>query len=387
MANVNIEITLQDGEVGDRPRRYEPGSTLRGWVRLTPEDIVNANRVVVRLEWHTEGRGDRNHGSAGEVQLATGPLSGPLVQPFTLTVPHDPWSYTGHYITIIWAVVVVVDVRHARDIRHEEPIVVAPHGQAPGPPPAATPQTEPSMPTLASSFATTSNSRVLWIMGIVIVGAIGLFGLAIGLIFAGMDRHPPSTPRVEASPEDVPAPETAPSPVTATTAGVPTKAAPPRPTPATIADGTGTVGVDIPAGVYRTTNAGSDCFWEIRKSGTTGTGGIVGNQLGAGLWTIKLRAGQDFETDGCGSWTKITTPLSPAIIPDGTWNVGADIPAGTYRTTRAGSDCFWEIKSGTNGSNDSGIVDNQLGGGPWTVALRAGQDFETDGCGSWTKIK
>jgi hypothetical protein len=46
------------------------------------------------------------------------------------------------------------------------------------------------------------------------------------------------------------------------------------------------------------------------------------------------------------------------------------------------------MESGTDGSNDSDIVDNnQLGGGPWTVKLRPGQDFETDGCGTWTKIK
>jgi hypothetical protein len=248
----------------------------------------------------------------------------------------------------------------------------------------------PALATLAASSATTSNSRALWITGIVIVGAIGAFGLAIGLVLAGLDRHPPPTPRAGTSPESVPAPQTAPSPVTATTGGVLTRTVPPTPIPATIADGTWTVAKGIPAGVYRTTNAGSDCFWEIRKSGTDGSNDsdVVDNQVGAGPWTVKLRAGQDFETDGCGTWTKIATPLNPAIIPDGTWTVGADISAGTYRTTNAGSDCFWEIrKSGTDGSNDSDIVDNHLGGGLWTVALVVGQDFETDGCGNWTKIK
>jgi hypothetical protein len=65
--------------------------------------------------------------------------------------------------------------------------------------------------------------------------------------------------------------------------------------------------------------------------------------------------------------------------------VGQDFPAGTYRTTAvAGSDCYWEItKSGSNGSD---IVDNHIGGGHLTVALKVGQDFDTEGCGTWSKV-
>ena len=126
MANVNIELTLHGGEVEGAQRRYDPGSTVQGWVRLTPNGDVDSDRAVVRLEWHTEGRGDRDQGRADEVELARGPLSGPLVQSFTLTLPHLPWSYAGHYINIIWRVLVVVDIRFARDIRLEQPIAVAP---------------------------------------------------------------------------------------------------------------------------------------------------------------------------------------------------------------------------------------------------------------------
>jgi hypothetical protein len=49
-----------------------------------------------------------------------------LVQSFALTVPDAPWSYAGHYVNIVWRVLIVVDIRFGRDIRHDEPIVVAP---------------------------------------------------------------------------------------------------------------------------------------------------------------------------------------------------------------------------------------------------------------------
>jgi len=72
-------------------------------------------------------------------------------------------------------------------------------------------------------------------------------------------------------------------------------------------------------------------------------------------------------------------------IGEGTWTVGSDVAAGTYRTAAAVTgDCYWSItRSGTNGSD---IVENDLptGGFP-TVVLRAGQDFTNHGCGTFVK--
>jgi hypothetical protein len=79
-------------------------------------------------------------------------------------------------------------------------------------------------------------------------------------------------------------------------------------------------------------------------------------------------------------------PAPPAVpqIREGTWKVGTDFPAGNYQTTDATSDCYWSItNSGTNGSD---IVDNHIGGGHLFVTLKLGQDFETDRCGTWTKV-
>lgn len=72
-------------------------------------------------------------------------------------------------------------------------------------------------------------------------------------------------------------------------------------------------------------------------------------------------------------------------IGTGTWVVGKDIEAGTYRTADAvSSDCYWAIlQSGTNGSN---IIQNDIpGGGRPSVTLAAGQDFKSNRCGNWTK--
>jgi hypothetical protein len=128
MADVDIELTLQGGEVSGGRRRYEPGSAVHGWLRLTPREDVNCRRLLARAEWHTEGRGDRDGDCVAEVELAEGDLSAgtPVIQEFSLTLPSEPWSYAGHYINVIWEVIVVVDTPFARDVIRKRPIVVAP---------------------------------------------------------------------------------------------------------------------------------------------------------------------------------------------------------------------------------------------------------------------
>jgi hypothetical protein len=72
-------------------------------------------------------------------------------------------------------------------------------------------------------------------------------------------------------------------------------------------------------------------------------------------------------------------------IREGTWTVGVDIAAGTYRTTDSvGSTCYWGIY--TSGTNGDDIITNDIpGGGRPTVTLSKGQDFNTTRCGTWEK--
>ncbi|GAA0921100.1 hypothetical protein Vau01_009690 [Virgisporangium aurantiacum] len=98
----------------------------------------------------------------------------------------------------------------------------------------------------------------------------------------------------------------APAPATSTvtvTAAPPANAAPPAGAGATIEEGTYSVGVDIQPGTYRAIGAGSDCYWAITKSGTNGSD-IIDNHIGGGNLTVTLKAGQDFTSQRCGTWSK-----------------------------------------------------------------------------------
>lgn len=106
--------------------------------------------------------------------------------------------------------------------------------------------------------------------------------------------HPATTVTVSAT---AAAPSTAPAT---------TKASPAAPKAVTVDDGVWTVGVDIPVGRYRTTaNVSDGCYWAITKSGTNGETIIANDLPSGGRPSVTLKAGQDFDTERCGTWAKV----------------------------------------------------------------------------------
>lgn len=72
---------------------------------------------------------------------------------------------------------------------------------------------------------------------------------------------------------------------------------------------------------------------------------------------------------------------SPRFLRDGTYEVGQDIPAGTYRITgHTIKDCYWE-RTAANGN----IIDNNYitAATDISVTARDGELFTSERCGSW----
>lgn len=81
--------------------------------------------------------------------------------------------------------------------------------------------------------------------------------------------------------------------------------------------------------------------------------------------------------------TKTEETIEASKIREGTWTVGRDIKPGTYvvESPVVGS-CYWGIyRSGTNG--DEILQNDFIMGGRPSVTLKEGQDFTTQGCGTW----
>lgn len=89
--------------------------------------------------------------------------------------------------------------------------------------------------------------------------------------------------------------------------------------------------------------------------------------------------------------TVSAAPVDPpaaasAIQDDGTFFVGGDVAAGTYKSTGGGG-CYWARLKDTNGDLDS-ILASNFGGGSQIVTLKSSDAaFTTNGCGAWTKVR
>jgi len=74
-----------------------------------------------------------------------------------------------------------------------------------------------------------------------------------------------------------------------------------------------------------------------------------------------------------------------ASFGDGTYQVGADIQPGTYRTREGSPNCYWErLKNFSGGIN--GILANGGTSAPGIVTIEPTDvGFHSEGCGTWTK--
>jgi hypothetical protein len=129
MSKVSFEIEIRGGELDGELVRFRPGDTLQGSVRITPVEDLKARHVYARLQWHTEGRGDRDQAVIEEQDLFQGMLraGSPAYYSFHFRLPEHPWSYAGHYVNVIWEIETAIDLALTRDPQETKPFVLAPY--------------------------------------------------------------------------------------------------------------------------------------------------------------------------------------------------------------------------------------------------------------------
>ncbi|MEU3613546.1 hypothetical protein ABZ725_14680 [Streptomyces sp. NPDC006872] len=88
--------------------------------------------------------------------------------------------------------------------------------------------------------------------------------------------------------------------------------------------------------------------------------------------------------------TKKAEPKVATIPGDGTFVVGTDIKAGTYKSAGPADsvipNCYWARLKSTSGDFDD-IITNNNASGPTTVTISASDGaFQTTGCKEWKKV-
>ena len=154
---------------------------------------------------------------------------------------------------------------------------------------------------------------------------------------------------------------------------------------AAFADGVYRVGENLLPGTYRVPSSAAGCYWERLRGFSGSTTEVIANDLSAGSMVVTVKATDaGFRVSGCSTWSAGLTPadFTPAAagpFPDGTWLVGRQIPAGTWRAT-GGSGCFWQRLSGFGGEPADVIAS----GSTAIVTLSEGDlGFRSRRCGAW----
>jgi hypothetical protein len=117
MAKADIEIIFRDASDSFGFPRYKPESHVGGTATIFPDSDVNCKHLYIRLIWHTEGRGTRFRQIVQETDVYQGDLQSgmPRSFDFQFALPESPWSYEGHYISVVWGVEVQIDVSWTKD--------------------------------------------------------------------------------------------------------------------------------------------------------------------------------------------------------------------------------------------------------------------------------
>jgi hypothetical protein len=124
----DVRFVLEGEVERDGLMVYPPGATVTGRFELMPNRDLECRHLLLQLEWHTEGRGDRDGKVIEEADLFQGVLTAgvSIGEDFVFTLPDQPWSYAGHYVNIVWAVSIKIDIPRAKDVNASQPFIMTP---------------------------------------------------------------------------------------------------------------------------------------------------------------------------------------------------------------------------------------------------------------------
>jgi hypothetical protein len=92
-------------EMLDDKRAFAPGETIQGVVSWQSDKAPKELRL--HLLYHTQGKGDEDAAIVETVDYPSPSTSG--VEPFNLTAPAGPHSFSGRLISLGWALELVTE--------------------------------------------------------------------------------------------------------------------------------------------------------------------------------------------------------------------------------------------------------------------------------------
>jgi len=95
-----LRIDISGGQ-----RVCKPGETIGGRVTWQVDEAPQS--AELRLFWYTSGKGTRDIGNVDSVVFQTPQMNDDRT--FSLTLPREPYSFSGKLISIVWALELIVE--------------------------------------------------------------------------------------------------------------------------------------------------------------------------------------------------------------------------------------------------------------------------------------
>ncbi len=153
-------------------------------------------------------------------------------------------------------------------------------------------------------------------------------------------------------------------------------------------DGNFVVGTDIQTGTYRTREASSGCYYSRLSGFGASFDDIIANDNTDAPAVITIaETDKGFKSSRCGTWTQDLSAITTdqTSFTDGTYIIGTDIQAGTYKNT-ASDGCYYARLSGFSGTFDDLIANENTDDAAIVTIAATDKGFRASRCGTWTKI-
>lgn len=92
-------------DIGGEERAFKPGETIRG--RVTWQVDEPPQSAELRLFWYTSGKGTEDVENVDSVVFQTPQANDN--RDFSLTLPRQPFSFSGKLISLVWAIELIVE--------------------------------------------------------------------------------------------------------------------------------------------------------------------------------------------------------------------------------------------------------------------------------------
>jgi hypothetical protein len=92
-------------DLGDGGQSYKPGDSIRGRVTWQVDDEPQS--AELRLFWYTSGKGTQDVETIDSVAFTAPQMNDD--RSFTLSLPRQPFSFSGKLISLVWALELIVE--------------------------------------------------------------------------------------------------------------------------------------------------------------------------------------------------------------------------------------------------------------------------------------